>query len=311
MHEAQGYVFKRKYTAMESNAVIPIDRALLRQWPLPIPDEQSDKNTRGSVLIVGGSPETPGALLLAAMAALRSGVGRLRLATSRAIALPVGMALPEARVIGLAETPGGEIAPGAADQLAELANGMTAVLLGPGMLDADALAALLERLLPQIEQPVLVLDAGALTAGVALRTLARTQSNRLIMTPHAGEMAQLAGCEKAEVTADPQGMARRVAEQCGAVVVLKGPSTSIADSRGQLYSYTEGHVGLATSGSGDTLSGIVAGLAARKATPIQAAVWGVYLHGEAGNRLAQRYGRIGFLARELPHEIPQILADFD
>jgi hydroxyethylthiazole kinase-like uncharacterized protein yjeF len=296
---------------MQMQAVTAIDRTLLQQWPLPVPDEQSDKNTRGSILIIGGSPETPGALLLAAQAALRSGVGRLRLATSQSLALPIGIAIPEARVVGLAETPGGEIAPDAADQLADLANGVTAVLLGPGMLDQHALRALLERLPPQIKQPVLVLDAGALTAGVPMSTLGGTHAGRLIVTPHAGEMAQLVGCEKAEVTANPQDMARRVAGECGAVVVLKGPGTWIADPSGRQYSYTEGHVGLATSGSGDTLSGIVAGLAARKATPIQAAVWGVYLHGEAGNRLAQRCGRIGFLARELPHEIPHILSDFD
>jgi ADP-dependent NAD(P)H-hydrate dehydratase len=91
------------------------------------------------------------------------------------------------------------------------------------------------------------------------------------------------------------------------VVALKGATTHIADPDGALYRYNKGNVGLAASGSGDTLAGAIAGLAARGASPAQAAAWGVYLHGEAGNRLAQRISPIGFLARELPHELPAII----
>jgi NAD(P)H-hydrate repair Nnr-like enzyme with NAD(P)H-hydrate dehydratase domain len=99
-----------------------------------------------------------------------------------------------------------------------------------------------------------------------------------------------------------------VAEAFGAVVALKGAETLVVDADGAAYCYRQGRVGLATSGSGDTLAGVIAGLAARGASPLQATVWGVYLHGEAGNRLTGRFGQTGFLARELLAEVPQALA---
>jgi len=98
-----------------------------------------------------------------------------------------------------------------------------------------------------------------------------------------------------------------VADELNAVVTLKGPETFIASPYGEVFRYDEGDVGLATSGSGDVLAGALVGMLARGATLDQAAVWAVYLHGEAGNRLARRVGPIGFLARELCGEIPAIM----
>ena len=105
-------------------------------------------------------------------------------------------------------------------------------------------------------------------------------------------------------------MAREQAlELLHAVVVMKGAQTQIVDPQGAVWSYTGGGVGLATSGSGDVLAGLIVGLLARGATPVQAATWGVYLHGEAGARLARTQGPVGFLARELAGEAPRILRD--
>jgi NAD(P)H-hydrate repair Nnr-like enzyme with NAD(P)H-hydrate dehydratase domain len=120
-------------------------------------------------------------------------------------------------------------------------------------------------------------------------------------------MAGVLGMEKEEVEADPLAVALRAAEELGAVVALKGPDTLIAAPDGRAYRYPGGRVGLATSGSGDVLAGLVAGLLARGAEPAGAAAWGVWLHGEAGNALARRVGPIGYLARELPAEVPRLL----
>ena len=167
----------------------------------------------------------------------------------------------------------------------------------------------MRRLLPQLDQtPVLILDAGALTAGALKPQLLRARDGTVILTPHAGEMAYVLGIDKAAVRADPQAVSLRCAGAFGAVSVLKGPTTWIASAAAELYAYHEGTLGLATSGSGDTLAGVIAGLAPRAASPSQAAAWGVYLHGEAGNRLSHRLGFLGFLPRELPPEIPRILA---
>ena len=120
-------------------------------------------------------------------------------------------------------------------------------------------------------------------------------------------MAGMLGVEREAITREPAVTARRAAEQWGVVLTLKGRETFIAAPDGRIYCNTAGNVGLATSGSGDTLAGIIAGLAARGAEPLQAAVWGVYLHASAGDRLAERMGRLGFLARELLDEIPALM----
>jgi len=111
-----------------------------------------------------------------------------------------------------------------------------------------------------------------------------------------------------EVAHDPAATARRAAAELRAVVALKGAETYIATPDGTAYCYRSENIGLATSGSGDTLSVVIAGLAARGAEPAQAAAWGVYLHGAAGARLSERVGQVGFLARELLAEIPPLMA---
>lgn len=280
----------------------------LRAWPLPRPDEQGDKEGRGRVLVVGGAVSLPGALLLAGTAALRAGAGKLQLATCRSIAAAVGVALPEALVVGLPETAEGGIAARGASEIAESADRTDAVLVGPGMVGERAVAGFLARLLPALTRPVLVLDAGALAPlGESSRVLHHL-GGRAVITPHAGEMASLLGVPKEEIERDPVAAALRAARDLRAVVALKGSETVVAEPDGTLHRYRGGRVGLATSGSGDTLAGVVVGLAARGASPAQAAVWGVFLHGEAGNVLSRRVGPVGFLARELLDEIPPIMA---
>jgi hydroxyethylthiazole kinase-like uncharacterized protein yjeF len=157
------------------------------------------------------------------------------------------------------------------------------------------------------DSATLILDAAAI---IGLRTderLLAPLEARAVLTPHAGEMAALLGVEKQAVENDPAELARRAADKFGAVVVLKGAESWIATPAGALYRYDGGNVGLATSGSGDTLAGIVAGLAARGAPPLNAVVWAVYLHGSAGRALAKRIGPLGFLARELLAELPPLL----
>ena len=289
-------------------AARPLTARALRARPLPRPDEGGDKEDRGRTLVVGGAPTLPGALVLAGTAVLRAGAGKLQLATCRSVALHVGTAVPEALVVHLPESRGGGISAGAAGAIAERAEQADALLLGPGMVDERAIAALLGRLLPRVAKPVVVLDAGALAPLAHSPELLRDLGGRVVLTPHAGEMTSLLGVDKADVERDPAAAARRAAAELGAVVALKGAATLVADPDGALLRYEGGRVGLATSGSGDTLAGIVAGLVARGASPLDGAAWGVFLHGEAGNALARRVGPIGYLARELLDEVPPLMA---
>lgn len=288
-----------------ARAVTP---ALLRTLAVPAPDAQGDKESRGRVLAIGGSTQVPGAMLLAGVAALRAGAGKLQLATARRVAPALGVAVPESLVFALAETQAGEIAGARVPRaVVDAAAEADALLVGPGMSsDRDAFA-LVSRLVKRVSaDAVLVLDAAAIHALTHDGRLLRALDGRAVLTPHAGEMAALLDVDKSLVEEDAPSVAREAARRFGAVVALKGADSWIAEPDGALYRYAGGTVGLATSGSGDALAGIVAGLIARGASATTAAVWGAYLHGAAGRSLARKVGTIGFLARELLDEIPAV-----
>jgi ADP-dependent NAD(P)H-hydrate dehydratase len=301
---------KSRHSTPDTRPVL-LTPAVLRRWPLPQPRESGDKEERGRVLVVGGAPEMPGAVILAATAALRAGAGKLRIATARSIAHLVAAAVPEARVISLPETKAGAIAASAASKIMENAEGVQAVLIGPGMVGESAVTRLLKSLLPSIERQILILDAAALALPREEPQSLHELGGQTIVTPHAGEMANMRGINKSSVTRNPLNTAREAAHDLRAVVALKGRETFIVAPEGKTYCNRSGNIGLATSGSGDTLSGIIAGLAARGAPPLQAAAWGVYLHARAGDRLARRMGRLGFLARELLAEVPALMSELD
>lgn len=259
--------------------------------------------------MVGGSVQNPGAVLLAAVGALRAGAGRLQIATARSAQAQLAVAVPEARVLGLPTQRSGELAEGCRRALRRDVEHGDALLLGPGMMDARAARELLRHCLGGGSSAQLVLDAAALDALDSAR--ASSYAGGIVITPHAGEMARLWGCERADVLRAPLSVARAAAEHFGVVVTLKGAETFIVTPDGTAYRNTAGNAGLGTSGSGDALSGVIAGLAARGADAAQAAVWGVYLHARAGDVLAARMGALGFLARELLSEIPGLLAKLE
>jgi ADP-dependent NAD(P)H-hydrate dehydratase len=281
---------------------------VLRDWRLPEPT--GGKEARGSILVVGGSTETLGAVLLAAEATLRSGAGKLQVAVPRSVAGFAAQALPEALVRGLAETGDGAIAARAAEQLADLAERASAMLFGPGMTDEEETRHLVEALLPGFPGPV-ALDAMGLAAVTADPACLHQLTGRAVLTPNPSELAIALHVEPDEIEADPSGAALRLAEQAQAVVGLGGATSWIATPDGRLWEDQSGGAGLGVSGSGDVRAGVVAGLLARGAEPAQAAVWAAHLHGRAGERLAARVGRLGFLARELPPEVPRVLAEVD
>ncbi len=289
-------------------ATSELDDAGLRAWPLPAPDPAGDKESRGAVLVIGGSREIPGAVTLAGIAALRAGAGKLQIATSRSVAQLVAIAVPEARVMALAERRDGGIVPSSAAGIAREAQSASAVLVGPGMRSDRSAQRLVRNLLEALTQSTLILDAGGLEILTNEPDLLHGYAGRAVLTPHAGEMAHLLKSTRERVLADPSTIAREVAARCGAVVVFKAAITHIASPDGQLWRNRAGNNGLATSGSGDVLAGIIAGLAARGANAAQAACWGVAAHARAGDVLAERHGGIGFLAREIAGEVPGVLA---
>jgi ADP-dependent NAD(P)H-hydrate dehydratase len=172
-------------------------------------------------------------------------------------------------------------------------------------MDHEAAAKLTAALLRDACHAPIVLDAAAL-AGLS-QGLAEQEAAGVVITPHPGEMARLLDTDIAAITADPLASARQAARRFGVVAVLKSARTHIVDRQGEAFHLDEGDIGLATAGSGDVLAGIIAGLLARSASPLSAALWGVHLHREAGARLARDIGPLGYLARELLPEIPRVL----
>jgi ADP-dependent NAD(P)H-hydrate dehydratase len=268
----------------------------LRRWPLP--DPQGDKEARGTVLVVGGSRFTPGAVLLAGVAALRAGAGRLQLAVDQSTAAALSIAVPEAKVVGLpakdADIPA---------ELLELAGNADVLAIGPGLDDIEETARLMRGVLDVADKnAAVVLDAYALGALSKDADLVDGHSPHLVLTPNATEAAHLLGGDPGD---DLAAAARSVAERYQAVVSLR---SHIAAADGRAWREESGDAGLGTSGSGDVLAGIIAGLLGRGAEPAQAACWGAYAHAVSGQRLIPRYGRTGFLARELVDEVASTIA---
>lgn len=285
-----------------------ITREFLLKHPLPMPQGETDKDSRGRVIVVGGNREVPGAVLLAGVSALRAGAGKVQIATVQSTAVALAVAMPEARVLGLSETPVGDIEPDNSEAILSCIQDEDAVVLGPGMMDDEAAGELAVALLSALDGPTFVIDAAALTGLRNSLASLKRHAGRVVITPHAGEMATFLGISKAAVMADPIEAARRAASASGAVVIMKGSCTHIASPQGEIWECRHGNVGLATSGSGDTLAGVIVGLLARGAHPLLAAQWAVYMHGEAGERLKADHGLLGYLAREIPSQIPKIMA---
>ena len=283
----------------------PLNRRSLRDFPLP-KLEDGDKETKGRILVIAGCNGMPGAALLCATAAMRAGAGKLRIATAQAITPHVAIAMPEALVVGFDSTVKGGVAAAAVKALREQADEVDAVVAGPGLEASDACGALAAAL---IESPAaLALDAALLRE---LKSNARetgTAERVPILLPHAGELADLLDCDEEAVEADPIASGLEAARRFRANVLVKGVESHVVTPDGRCWRFTGGAPGLGVSGSGDVLAGIVGGLLARGADPLTALLWAVLLHGEAGERLSKSVGPIGFLAREIPGELPALLA---
>lgn len=283
--------------------MITLDRSVLSSMPLPVPDGNSDKNDRGQVLLIAGSQDVPGVAILCAEAALRAGAGKVQVAVPMGLTTAVGIALPETAVIGWDDSRADLPMDSPVRAAAKKAD---AILIGPGMMDVQRCCQLAEGILQDADK-TFVLDAGALPKLRNARTAVQAKNGRAVLTPHAGEMAQLLGWDKNKVENDPVEAVQLAAETFQAVVALKGATTYIAHPKGILYRNDHGAVGLGTGGSGDVLAGLITALLGRGCSPLQATLWGVFVHAEAGFRLTKAVGTLGFLGREIPGQFPAIL----
>jgi hydroxyethylthiazole kinase-like uncharacterized protein yjeF len=281
-----------------------LTRSALRSFPLPAV-EDGDKNEHGRLLIIAGSRKVPGAAMLATRAGMRTGAGKVRVATVASVATVLALKTPEALVVSLAEARDGGFKQAAVRQAAEEALSVDAVVAGPGVAESPVGTAM-SKALVETGRPI-VFDAGLLHCLTPAAAHCRRAGTPPILLPHSREMASLLGTTEDEIEKDRLSAAHEAAESFGAFVLAKGTPSYIAAPDGRAWAYNGGVPGLGVAGSGDTLSGIVGALIARGQEPLAALLWGVLLHGEAGEALSKKVGPVGFLAREIPDEIPALL----
>ncbi len=304
-------------SGLSRSAVVLDERTTAGTWPRLA--RLSHKGSRGHVLIVAGSRGKAGAAILAARGALRAGAGLVTVATVRDVQRALAVALPEAMSIHLPGDKRGVVSPGAAGQIEAAAANCDAVVIGPGLgtgagPDA-AVAALLHSNRP------LVIDADGLNAVAGwddekrrsvFAARAASGAPAPILTPHPGEMGRLVELASPRIQLSRSVFADNLAKELGAIVVLKGAATVVANGRtaadrtGIAFN-TSGNPGMACAGMGDVLSGICGALAVRLPDPFEAACLAVWAHGAAGDALERRCGA-GFLASELADAMPGVLA---
>ncbi|HET9491704.1 MAG TPA: NAD(P)H-hydrate dehydratase [Methylomirabilota bacterium] len=275
---------------------------------LPPRSRSAHKGTLGHVLIVAGSLGKTGAAALAAGGALRSGAGLVTVATAASQQPVVAGLVLEAMTAALPETAAHSVALKAVDAIAELAAGRDAVAIGPGLgLDADT-QALARELVRTLTIPVVV-DADALTALAGHLDALDTAPAARCLTPHPGEMARLLGATVTEVERDRVGVARRLASEHRAWVVLKGAGSLVAAPSGEVYINPTGNPGMASGGTGDVLTGMAGALLARGLPPVAALQTAVYVHGRAGDLAAARLGQEALIAGDLVTALPEALVE--
>ncbi len=267
---------------------------------LPHRGELAHKGSFGTLLTVAGCESFIGAASLSVEASLKSGVGIVCLASVRQAVAACSIRCPEATFMPFDADNDGHIPLAAAEKLIKRSETASAMLIGCGLGRSDDTSSLVKRLLEDSDIPKVV-DADGLNAAADRPQLLKG----CIITPHAGEMARLCGCDISQIKADPSETAVDFAQKYDCVVVLKDADTIAASPNGKLFLNIGRNSGLARGGSGDVLAGITASLLAQGMEPFDCAMAAVTLHSAAAKRCAEKYSRRGML----PHEICECLRE--
>lgn len=274
-------------------------KATLRPRPY-----NAHKGSMGTLFAVCGSYGMAGAQILSANAALRSGVGMLRVAVVKSIYPIFTSAVPEAVCLPMAENVEGKFSAESLDVILENAEKADAVLLGCGLGACPDTEKITLALLTENKTP-LVLDADGINCVSKHIDVLGKKSCPVILTPHPGEMSRLTGKTVGEIEASRQETAEAFSRKYSAVTVLKGADTIVTDGRQSFISYA-GNPGMAVGGSGDVLAGITGAFLAQKYTPLESACTAVFAHGTAGDHARDELGEISMLPRDIPNYLKEV-----
>jgi hydroxyethylthiazole kinase-like uncharacterized protein yjeF len=279
----------------------------------PLIDErlaESNKGNYGHVLVIGGSFGKAGAAAMAGMSGLRAGAGLVTVATPKSVLSTVAGFHPEVMTEPLPETAAGTIAASAAERISTLAKGKSVLAIGPGISREPETASLVRDLVAKADIPI-VLDADGLNAFEGHANELNGKGRLLVITPHPGEMARLAGCSIADVQKDRLGVARAFAREHELIVVLKGHRTLVVQPDGEAWANTTGNPGMSTGGTGDILTGMVAAMIAQttraqnRTDALLAVIAAVHLHGLAGDVMRESVGEHSMVATDLLRGLPE------
>ncbi len=271
-----------------------------------LPDRPGDahKGTFGKVVIVAGSVGYTGAAALASMSAARSGAGLVFLGTPAGLNDVMETKLTEVITKPLPETEGRAVSREALEQVLDLIRDADALAIGPGLSQDPSAQALVQAVVEEVTIPCVV-DADGVNALSPQRIAGRRGRGPMVLTPHPGEMSRLTGHPTAEILARRYEIAREVARQTDTTVVLKGAGSLIVDPGGELFLNPTGNSGLASGGSGDVLTGVIAALLGQGLSTTDAAALGAYVHGLAGDIAAAEKGEIGMIAGDVMEALPE------
>jgi NAD(P)H-hydrate epimerase len=265
----------------------------------------SNKGKYGHVLVVGGSVGKSGAAAMAGISALRVGAGLATIATARSVLGIVAGYYPELMTEPLDETGAGTISTRALKEFEQLTDKKTVLAIGPGVSRHSETAAFVRSIVGHSKIP-LVVDADGLNAFEGESDQLKGNGRTLVLTPHPGEMARLTGMSIAQIQGDRVGVARSFAEEHGLILVLKGDRTIVARPDGEVWVNTTGNPGMATGGTGDILTGMVAGLMAQNfGREFDAVLAAVYFHGLAGDVAKEILGEHSLIATDLVETVAE------
>jgi NAD(P)H-hydrate epimerase len=265
----------------------------------------SHKGDYGHILIVAGSKRYSGAALLCAEAALRSGAGIVTLGLPESLCNPVIKIKPkEIMLLPLAQAKDGEISAAAYNKIVDFLKKADVFVLGPGLGLNISTQKLVRKLVKTVKKPF-VIDADALTALAGVKGV--RFGAETVATPHPGEMARLIGIPAAVIQKKRKEVAKNFAAHYNSTVVLKGGRTVVASTRGSLYVNTTGNPGMATAGSGDVLAGVIAAFLGQGLDGFNAAKYGVYIHGMAGDLAAKQKTQLSLIASDIIDFLPKAI----
>lgn len=277
---------------------------LLRRKP------NAHKGEFGHIFILAGSARFSGAAILCAGAAMRAGAGLVTLGIPKSLAGAIIKIKPEeVMILPLPETGAGTLSLSGYKKIKSFVKNVDVLVVGPGLTQNKSTQGLVRKMISKIDKPM-VIDADGLNALAGHLNLLRTMNSKLrtiILTPHPGEMARILGISVKKVQGNRQEMAKKFAQDYKLTVVLKGHNSVVADYKSNLYINKTGNPGMATAGSGDVLTGMIAAFLGQGLNQFAAAKYAVYLHGLAGDLAAKEKTQISLIASDIIDKIPEAI----